>query len=353
MTDRFIYTALPLRVRFEQGGRAKLGEELAAIGRTRALVLSTPEQIGQAEDVARALGDRCAGVFSGATMHTPVAVTEAAMATAGDVDADCTIGVGGGSTIGLGKAIALRSDRPQIAVPTTYAGSEMTTVLGQTEDGGKTTLKDPKVLPVSVVYDVDYTLGLPVDISMTSGMNAIAHAIEALYAREKNPISNLLCLEAIRSMVDALPKIAADPGHVAARKTALYGAFLCGMALGSAGMALHHKLCHTLGGLFNLPHAPTHTVVLPHAAAFNAVVADELAPVRDMLPGQTIGGGLWELAESVGAPTSLAEIGMPEDGIATSVEAALAAPYWNPRPFAARDIERLIQAAYAGEKPDN
>lgn len=349
--EPFVYTALPLRVRFEQGGRSRVKDELSAIGRTRAIVLSTPEQTAHAEEVSAALGDASAGVLPLATMHTPIDVTEKAIAAIEATGPDCTVAVGGGSTIGLAKAVALRTGIPQIALPTTYAGSEMTTILGQTENGVKTTLKDPKVLPTSVIYDVDYTLTLPVGISATSGMNAIAHAIEALYAQEKNPISNLLCLEAIDALVEALPAIKDNPNDVNARQRAQYGAFLCGMALGSAGMALHHKLCHTLGGRFNLPHADTHTVVLPHAAGFNAVAAPELKPVSSILGADSVGGGLWDLAKRIGAPLSLSEIGMPEDGIGEAADLAVGNPYWNPRPFVRNDIADLIGRAFAGDRP--
>jgi len=349
--DSFRYHSLPLRVRFEQGGRHRVGEELAAIGRERAMVLATPGRLKQAEELQAALGSKCVGILATAKMHSPVEVTEAAMVEIAKAGADSTVAVGGGSVIGLGKATALREDIPQIALPTTYAGSEMTTVLGQTENGVKTTSKDPRMLPVSVIYDVDYTLTLPPRISATSGMNAIAHAIEALYAQEKNPVSTMQCLEAIRALAEALPTVVREPGNVIARSRAAYGAFLCGMALGSAGMALHHKLCHALGGSFDLPHADTHTVVLPHAAGFNAVKARELDPVVDILGSDSVGGGLWDLAKRMGAPTSLAEIGMPEDGIQRAVDVASANPYWNPRDFDRNDIEALIQKAYAGKRP--
>ncbi len=351
--DAFTYTALPLRVRFERGGRANVGNEVEHLGRSRAMVLSTPEQEHHAVEISQALGERSAGILATATMHTPVEVTEDALTAVRQAGADCTVAVGGGSTIGLAKAIALRDDIPQIAVPTTYAGSEMTTILGQTEKGVKTTLKDPRVLPASVIYDVDYTLSLPPAISAASGMNAIAHAIEALYAQEKNPISRLQCLEAIGALAGALPVIVDDPGDIAARQDAQYGAFLCGMALGSAGMALHHKLCHTLGGAFNLPHAETHTVVLPHAAGFNAVAAPELDPVKDILRADSVGGGLWDLAKRIDAPTSLAEIGMPADGIDRAADLAAANPYWNPRAFDRSDIRALIEQAYAGTRPND
>lgn len=349
--EDFTYTALPLRVRFERGGRVKTGEEIRLIGRQRAMVLSTPQQQAQAEEISEALGPQSAGVLPVAAMHTPVDITERALARVREAGADCTVAVGGGSTIGLAKALALREDLPQIAVPTTYAGSEMTTILGQTENDVKTTLKDPRVLPVSVIYDVDYTLSLPPAISAASGMNAMAHAIEALYAQEKNPISRLQCLDAIAALAQSLPVIVETPHDIEARQRAQFGAFLCGMALGSAGMALHHKLCHTLGGAFNLPHAQTHTIVLPHAAGFNAASAPELDAVKDIFRCDSVGRGLWDFARRIGAPTALSDIGMPADGIDRAAELATANPYWNPRPFDREDIRTLIENAYAGSAP--
>ena len=200
-------------------------------------------------------------------MHTPTDVTERGLARARELDADCLVALGGGSTTGLGKAIALRTDLPQVAVPTTYAGSEATPILGETVGGRKTTLRSPKVLPEVIVYDVDLTLTLPASLSATSGINAIAHAVEALYAKEANPVVSMLATAGIAALARALPRIAADLRDLDARSDALYGAWACGTCLGSVGMALHHKLCHVLGGTFDLPHAETHAVVLPHAVA--------------------------------------------------------------------------------------
>ena len=194
------------------------------------------------------IGERSAGVFTGAVMHTPIEVTERAMQTVHGVRADCVVSLGGGSTTGLGKAIALRTDLPQIVLPTSYAGSEMTPVVGQTSGGIKTTQSSPKILPEIVIYDVDLTMTMPPGLSATSGINAIAHAVEALYARDRNPVISLMAQEGIRTLAHALPIICAQPNDKTARTDALYGAWLSGICLGAVGMALHHKLCHTLGG---------------------------------------------------------------------------------------------------------
>ena len=263
----FNYTGLPSKVLFGFGTLDQVAEQVRAHGCSRALVLSTPQQVDAAHALAARLGGLSVGVFGEAAMHTPVEVTQRALEVVRDRGSDCTVALGGGSTTGLGKAIALRTDLLQIVVPTTYAGSEATPILGETKDGLKTTQRSPKILPEVIIYDVDLTLTLPVGLSATSGINAIAHAVEGLYTQDSNPIVSLIADEGIRAMAAALPVIARDPHNREARSDALYGAWACGVVLGSVGMALHHKLCHTLGGTFDLPHAEPHPVVLPHAAA--------------------------------------------------------------------------------------
>jgi len=350
--QEFTYTANPGRVLFGDGKIAALAEEVARLGLSRVLVLSTPQQERQARGVADALGGLCAGLFAGAVMHTPVAVTEQALRVVRETGADGVVAFGGGSTIGLGKAIALRTDLPQIAVPTTYAGSEMTPILGETEGGRKVTQSTSKVLPEVVIYDVDLTLTLPVGLSGTSGINAIAHAVEALYARDANPVTSLMAEEGIRALACALPKITTDPLDRAARSDALYGAYLCGACLGAVGMALHHKLCHTLGGSFDLPHAETHTIVLPHALAYNApAVPQAIERIERALGTKNAPRRLYELAAEVGAPRALRDLGMPEDGIAQAADQVLANPYWNPAPLERSGIERLIRQAWSGSPP--
>ncbi|MBY5887393.1 maleylacetate reductase [Rhizobium leguminosarum] len=348
----FVYNGQSARVIFGSGTLAQLPAEVDRLGLKRVLVLATPPQAEDAENLSALLGARSVGVYSRATMHTPVDVTEDAMRVVADKNVDGLIAVGGGSTTGLAKAIALRTDLPQIVAPTTYAGSEMTPILGETKDGQKVTQSSPKILPEVVIYDVDLTLTLPVGMSGTSGMNAIAHAVEALYAKERNPVVSLMALEAIRALARSLPLIHDDPADRDARADALYGAWLSGICLGSVGMALHHKLCHTLGGSFDLPHAETHTVVLPHALAYTApAIPEVIEKLRDVLGHHDPAAALFELAGRIGAPRSLREIGMPEHGVEVATERALANPYWNPQPLERDGIRALIARAYAGEAP--
>jgi alcohol dehydrogenase class IV len=348
----FIYQNAPMRVVFGSGALRRLPEELDHLGVTRALVLATPRQITQLVAIGELIGERTAGVFTGAVMHTPVEVTDRAMEMVRSVQPDCVVAIGGGSTTGLGKAIALRTDLPQIVLPTSYAGSEMTSVVGQTSGGVKTTQSSPKILPETVIYDVDLTMTMPPRLSATSGINAIAHAVEALYARNRNPLISLMAQEGIRTLARALPAICTQPIDKAARTDALYGAWLCGVCLGAVGMSLHHKLCHTLGGSFNLPHAETHSVILPHALAYNAPAApDAMARIGAALGVGDAALGLHDLARRLSVPLSLREIGMPESGIDRAADLAVKNPYWNPRPIERDAIRELIARAWRGDAP--
>lgn len=353
MSRTFTYQALPMRVVFGAGELAKLPDEVASLGLTRVLVLCGPEQRDTGRAVAAALGERAAGVLPEARMHVPIEVARRARALASELGADGCVAVGGGSAIGLGKAIALEHDLPVIAVPTTYAGSEMTPVWGLTEGGRKRTGRDERVLPRSVVYDPELTLTLPPSLSATSGINAVAHAVEGLYAPDATPIISLMAEEGTRALAAALPAVVADGRDIDARSEAQYGAWLCGAVLAATTMSLHHKLCHTLGGTLDLPHAQTHTVVLPHALAYNQPAAPEAVAALS----RALGGvpdparELWELAGRLGAPRSLRELGMAETDIPRIVEQAVADPYANPRPVTPGGVTALLNDAWAGRPP--
>ncbi|GGN34482.1 maleylacetate reductase [Streptomyces fuscichromogenes] len=346
----FVYETRPSRVVFRPGAaRTAPAEEARHLGLRRLLVLSGERGAGTARTVADSLGDACAGLHTGARMHVPVEVADRGVAAAGAAGADGCVAVGGGSAIGLGKAIALRTGLPLIAVPSTYAGSEMTPVWGLTEHGVKRTGRDPVVLPRSVVYDPELTLALPVPLSVTSGINALAHAVEALYAPDGSPLVALMAEEGVRALAGALPEIAAAPDAVPARSRALYGAWLCGACLGATTMGLHHKLCHVLGGTFGLPHAETHTVVLPYALAFNApAVPEAAASVARALGVDDAPAALRSLAGRLGAPHSLAELGLKEADLAVAATQVAGEPYANPRPVTFDDALSVLRAAYEG-----
>ena len=347
--EPFIYQAPLPRVIFGSRTGIQLRAEAERLGLTRLVVLCTPEQTELADRARRWLGNRAAGVFAGATMHTPVHVTERALDVVKDLGADGVVAVGGGSTTGLGKAIAVRTDLPQIVLPTTYAGSEMTPILGETREGVKTTRRGPEILPEVVIYDVDLTLSLPVEMSLLSAFNAIAHAVEALYALDGNPIISLMAEEGVRTIVNALPKLMQTPHESSVRSDLLYGAWLCSCCLGATTMGLHHKLCHVLGGLFDLPHAPTHTIVLPYALAFNApAVPAAMSRLSRAMNHDDPVHSLFALQRACKVPRALRDIGMPKDGVANAVAQAIANPYANPRRVEADALKSLLECAWAG-----
>jgi len=351
----WIYRTVPQRIVFGTGTRKRIREEARLAGIARAMVVSTPGHAARADELAALLGDCCQTRFSGARMHTPVPVTEEAVARAAQHDVDGIVAIGGGSAIGLAKAIALRTDIIQLVLPTTYAGSEMTDIVGQTVGGTKQTARDPKVMPEVVVYDVELTSTLPAIQSVTSGMNAIAHAIEGLYAENTNPLVAVIAEEGVRALGSALPRVSRVLDDMSARSEALYGAWLCGTVLGATSMALHHKLCHVLGGTFDLPHAETHAVLLPHTIAYNAPAA----PVAIARVARALGGGvrdvpsrLFDLVRDAGAPVSLRALGLPGDALECAADLAAANPYWNPRPLERDGIRRLLDNAWHGSRPE-
>jgi maleylacetate reductase len=348
----FTYETLPGRVVFGAGSLERLPDEVARLGAERVLVLSTPGKRALAEDAARRLGARAAGIYDQAVMHTPIEVAEAGRAAAERLGADAYVAIGGGTTIGLAKAIALATGRPIVAVPTTYSGSEMTPIQGITADGVKRTRRDPSMLPRVVIYDPELTLGLPARISGPSGMNAIAHCVEALYALNANPITSLMAEEGIRALGASLPVVVREPGDLEARSAALYGAWLAGAALGTVGMALHHKLAHVLGGSFNLPHAETHTLILPQAAAYNRGAApDAMARIARALGAEDAPAALFDLAKALGAEMRLAAFGLSEADLDRAAELATQDPYYNPRPVSREAVRALLQDAYEGRRP--
>lgn len=348
----FTYTGLPSRVIFGAGSIAQLSAEVERLGATRALLLSTPEQGESVRKVAASLGKRAAGVYDKAAMHVPIEIAQDARRVAKELGADCCVTVGGGSTTGLGKAIALTSDLPILAVPTTYAGSEMTTIYGLTEGGAKKTGRDVRVLPRTVIYDPALTLSLPPALSAASGMNAIAHCVEALYAHDGNPINALMAEEGVRALGAALPAVVEEPSNLEARAVALYGAWLAGVSFASVGMALHHKLCHVLGGSFNMPHAETHAIVLPHAAHYNRDHAREaMARVARALGARDAAGGLYDLEAKLGIKLRLSDIGLKESDLERAAKIATEAPYPNPRKVEYDGVLALLREAYFGRRP--
>jgi maleylacetate reductase len=348
----FQYDALPARVVFGSGAIARLPEEAAQLQLRRVLIISTAGQRKHAERAQELLGPLAVGAFANAVMHTPGHITDAAMAQVLNLRVDGFVAIGGGSAIGLSKSLALRTDLPQIVLPTTYAGSEATSILGETIGNVKHTQRSKKILPETILYDVDLTIGLPVSVSMASGLNAMAHAAEALYAPNRNPLTDLMAEAALNALFHALPQIHKRADYIDARATALMGAWLSGCCLAVTDMGLHHKLCHTLGGTFSLPHAATHAVLLPHALAYNLPCAPDaqrtlIRVFLDPDPARALA----QFAHGLGIPRSLRELDMPESALDSAADIAVRSPYPNPRPLERNAIRELLARAWAGAAP--
>ncbi|MEV0184220.1 maleylacetate reductase [Streptomyces sp. NPDC050625] len=352
MSLSFAHVTLAQRVLFGAGRAAEhLAAEVDRLGAQRVMVIASESEMEMARAVAARI--EVAHWHDEVVMHVPVEVAERARAAAAAAAADLLVSVGGGSTTGLAKAVALTAGLPIVAVPTTYAGSEATNVWGLTEATRKTTGVDDRVLPVTVIYDPSLTLTLPVGISVASGLNALAHCVDSLWAPRADPINAALAVEGVRALTSGLPRIVAAASDLRGREETAYGAYLSAVAFASAGSGIHHKICHVLGGTFNLPHAETHAVVLPYVLAFNAPYApDAEARLAAALDAPTAVAGLERLRAELRAPRALVDLGFTEDGIATAVEVALPSiPVNNPRRVTASRLTALLHAALTGVDP--
>jgi maleylacetate reductase len=349
---RFVHDSLPQRVCFGSGeAAAYLGNEIENLQASKVMVIAGREEKELAEAVTKELP--VALRYHDVVMHVPVEVAERARQAAAAANADALVSVGGGSTTGLAKAIAMTTGLPIVAVPTTYAGSEATAVWGLTEGARKTTGTDPRVLPKVIIYDATLTLTLPVPMSVASGLNALAHCIDAMWAPKADPVNAAFAAEGIRSLRAGLPKVAADPSGLDGREHALYAAYLSAVAFASAGSGLHHKICHVLGGAYNLPHAQTHAVMLPYVLAFNGPAAPEAERrIAAAFGANRAIDGLQDLRRELDAPRALRDYGFSQDAIPEAADAILpAVPPGNPRPVTAEDLRRLLRAAWSGTDP--
>jgi alcohol dehydrogenase class IV len=349
---KFTHETLPQRIVFAAGdAAAAVAAEVEALGASRVMLIASDSEAALADPIAAALP--VALRHEEVVMHVPVEVAQRAREAAAGARADVLVSVGGGSTTGLAKAVALTAGLPIVAVPTTYAGSEATNVWGMTEAERKTTGVDAAVLPASIVYDASLLTSLPGEMTVASGLNAMAHCVDSMWAPRTDPIDRALAGEGIRALAAGLPLVAADAGSIDGIEQTLYGAYLAAVSFASAGSGMHHKICHVLGGMFNLPHAETHAVVLPHVLAFNA----PNAPAADERIAQALGAptgtaGLRDLRGVLGAPRALKDYGMPEDGIARAVGPVLAAiPADNPTPVTEENLTALLRAAWEGDLP--
>lgn len=347
----FTYDGVAVRVVFGLGSRFGLADELDTLGLRQVVLIASGSSRAEADKLVALLDDRLTWRVDGVRQHVPIELAEEVTADARRVGADGVVTLGGGSATGLGKILAL-SGLPLVAIPTTYSGSEMTSVWGRTAEGRKVTGRDPAVLPRTVIYDPELTYGLPPLTTAASGMNAVAHCVEALWAGGASPLSSPLALEGARAMVEALPAALADPADPKTRSRALVAACQAGMALATAGVGLHHRLCHVLGGRYDMPHAETHAALLPHVVAFNEPVLGPLAARMAVAVGAgRASTGLHELTVRLGLVTSLAELGMPEAGIGEVAAEVAAAPPPNPRPVDEAGLRSVLRAAWEGDGP--
>ncbi|WP_327181484.1 maleylacetate reductase [Streptomyces sp. NBC_01334] len=350
--DTFTFQAAPTRVVFGAGRVRELADETQRLGLRRILVIASRRRAAEAETVADLLDGAAVAIHAEGEVHVPSRVAQRAVSRALEERADGCVAIGGGSAIGLAKAVALSTSLPFVAVPTTYSGSEMTPIWGMTGSDGKVTGRDPRVLPRTVVYDPALTTKLPAQVSVTSGLNAVAHAAEALYAHDASPVSSMMAVEGVRALWQALPEVVADGADLSHRTRALYGAWLSGACLGATTMGLHHKLCHILGGLFDLPHSETHTVLLPHVLAYNLPAAPRAAlALGDALGTSDVPRTIFDMAERLGVPTSLKQLGLPTGGVEMVVERAMALSVTHPRPVSAEAVRTIMHSALVGATP--
>jgi len=349
---KFSYVALPARVIFGAGRAAELGAELERLGVRRAMLCMTPRGPERYRALIAALGERAAGVFAGAEPHCPEPVVKAAIEQFRALDADGAVAIGGGSTVGLGKWISAETGKPYVALPTTLSGSEMTPILGIKVGAEKRTRREPKALARTVIYDPELSLALPAHETATTGMNSLAHCVEALYPAEPNPVARLIALEGIRALFEGLPASVARPRDLAARSRALYGGFLGGLLVQLVGIGLHHKICHVLGGRFGAPHGESNSAMLAQVVAFNApYIPDVMADLRVATGSADPAAAIFDLANRMGAPVSLEQLGIDPAGFEVAARDAVQQTAFNPRPLDVASVQALLQDAWHGRRP--
>ena len=355
---RFVHDTPGCRVVFGAGRRRELVAELSRLGVTRPLLVTDAASVA-GKELTDLLAAVLVGRFDEVVMHVPADVAGRAVDATRASAADAVVVVGGGSAIGTAKAVAKDTHLPIVAVPTTYAGSEMTPIWGITADRLKTTGRDPNVLPRVVIYDPELTVTLPSELTAASGMNALAHLAEGLYAPQVSPLAILTAQEGIRALVVGLPKAVADPADVAARAEVTYGAWLAGWTLGTTGMGIHHKICHTLGGTYDLPHAPTHSAVLPYALAANAQAAPAaMAAIEAAFRAagrnpDHAAGAIWDLRHEIRAPEALSGLDFRAEEFDAAADIVVRGRPVNPRPVDHACARTVLAAAYVGDRPGN
>lgn len=350
-----VYNVIPSRILFENGAVASVADEVAFLGGKRALVVSTPGRSPLAASIAEKIGDRCVGIMDEAISQVPIELARRGRRKAAELKADCLVSVGGGSSVGLAKGIAYESGLPIISVPTTYSGSEMTGFCGMTIDGVKLMHVSLKMVAHTVIYDPELTVGVPVDVSAASAMNALAHCIDAVYVPTVNPVTALAAAEGAKYIAKAAAEVVGNPEDLEARSMLLYGSFLSGVAL-TGGFAFQHGLAHVLGGSFGISHGLAHALVLPHVAAYNARFAsDRLAPIAGALGTDptSLGGVLFDMLAELGIPQRLSDLGLKEEDLVQAARITVETDNGaNPVTVPESDVLQVLRDAWAGKRPD-
>ena len=348
----FVYEQLAGRVVFGEGTVAEIPNEIDLLAASRVLLVSDTMAKDDGDALQAALGDRVVARIAETRPHVPAEDAEDTRRLAEEHEVDGVVTIGGGSTTGLGKALVLDREVAFLAVPTTYAGSEMTPIYGITGGAVKRTGRHPRVKPRTVVYDVELTVDIPLDVTAGSVMNALAHCVEALYAKERNPIISVLALEGITALRRGAVAVSNVRRDRVGRSDLLYGAFLAGTALGATGVAVHHRICHVLGGTFGLAHGDANAVILPYAVAYNRDSEPEvMRAVAGVLDATDAAGGLYELARNLGAPGSLSTLGIDETQLDRAADMVTEAGGYNPRPVERGWVRSLLQEAFEGGPP--
>jgi len=345
-----VYQPNAVRVVFGPGTVETLATEADRLGIVRSVVLCSPGRTALADELVQILGRDAAVICDAARPNFPEATFDTVVGAIGASDASGFVVVGGGTPIGLAKAVGAASRLPYIAVPTTYSGSELASNWYVGSGPNRRQGNDVHALPATIVYDPQLTVGLPETITAASGMNAMAHAVESLYGEGSDPVVSVMAAEAVRLLGESLPKCLDRPDDLAARGEALKGAwFAAGFR---AGRGLSHAMAQRIRDAFGLDHARTHAVSLPYAVAFNRPAAGAaMTAIGAALGAADAATGLYELNRRLGLATGYRDLGMPRDGIERAVELVAAARIEHPRAAGAAEVRQVVEAAWAGDPP--
>ena len=329
---QFEYTPVPSKAVFGKNSTMKLREEVEALGGTRVMIACTKNMVARISHILDDMGDMVVSIYDKAEAHCPEHIALGAVKEFNDTNCDIVVVIGGGSTIGIGKAITLRTDAPLIVVATTPCGSESTPIHGMLIGNKKKTGRDRKVIARTSIYDPVLTTSMNAHLTGTIGMNSLAHCIEALYAQVKSPVSDIMAVEGIKALTQGLPESIKSPDNLDAREQVLYGGMLSGYCVTLAGIAIHHKLCHVLGGHHGIPHGESNSVVLPYAVAYNESAAPEaMKKIRNAMGTDSASGGIYDFATIIGVPKSLKELGMNESDLDLAAKETVERTPYNPK----------------------